>query len=337
MKGKRELLAQALCAPIVSPVVRRLARRPNLLCLTYHRIADLDDFDPGVISASLAELDWQAGWLRRHARVLSGAEVLAVVRGERPLTGPAVCLTFDDGYADNLEAARLLSVRHGLQAIFFLTTGLVGTDNITDWDRLAYAVQRSRRRHLHVAAVDGHGPWALDLADRARAVQEVKRTWRRLPVALQPRFIAQVEAAAERSAGDDRVPRLFLTWDEARELLRLGHTIGGHTHTHPILATVPPEAQRDELSRSRQILSRELGGAAEIVQLAYPVGKRDSFTAETKRLAREAGFLCAYSFYGGSNVPGRLDPYDLRREAVENDMSRALFQARASCAALGPI
>src|SRR4051812_3140747 len=142
MKGKRELFAKALNTVARAPL-RRLLERPGLTCLTYHRVTERDALDEELISASLADFEWQLAWLKKNLRVVGGDEVLSIVRGDLQLREPTVCITFDDGYADNYVAGRVLAERFGLPAIFFVTTGFVGTSTVPHWDRMAFAVKRT--------------------------------------------------------------------------------------------------------------------------------------------------------------------------------------------------
>jgi peptidoglycan/xylan/chitin deacetylase (PgdA/CDA1 family) len=330
--GKRELLALALSLPLVGSSLRRLFGASCLVGLTYHRIGEVDDLDSGIVSTSLAELEWQARWLRDHVRVLDGTEVLAYLRGALTLRAPAVCVTFDDGYADNLAAGRLLE-RLGVPAIFFVTSGFVGTQNIAEWDRIAFAVKRTKRPELEVAAVAGQGPWRVAIAEREQTVSRVKRIYREIPTARQSEFVAAVEAAAGTSAESalgGRAP--FMSWSDVQALHRLGHTIGAHSHSHPILSTLGADEQRRELAESKRLIEEQLG--APVATMAYPVGKPHTFTAETRRLARECGYEACFSFYGGCNRPGAIDAFDVKRVAVEREVSRSLFRARASLAPL---
>ena len=67
--NKRELAARVLgTAP--ARALMRLVGKPGLVCLTYHRIGELDDLDPSIISCSFEELEWQARWLQ--GQVLQG-------------------------------------------------------------------------------------------------------------------------------------------------------------------------------------------------------------------------------------------------------------------------
>ena len=327
VRGKRELIARALGKSLLRPVSRALGQ-PGLLALTYHRVCDYDTLDDGVVSASVGEFEWQLSFLRETIRVLSGDEIVRYVRGELQLREPALCITFDDGYADNLEAGRILS-RAGLSAIFFVTTGFVGTDTITHWDRISFAVKRTEETKLSLPGLGGKGPWSVEVAPRDLASRELRNIYLTLPKAVQELFVSSIEKVAGAAAKDaERAHPPFMRWDDVRQLKALGHTIGAHTHSHPILAQVPLEEQERELRTSRDVLGRELGQVTQL--LAYPNGKSWSFSAQTKELAQRVGFEAAFSFYGGRNPAEGFDPYDLRRVWVSPTESRDLFRARIS-------
>ncbi|MCZ2154300.1 MAG: hypothetical protein LC114_10455, partial [Bryobacterales bacterium] len=41
-----------------------------------------------------------------------------------------------------------------------------------------------------------------------------------------------------------------------------------------------------------------------------------SYTSQTQEIAREAGYRIAFSFHGGSNLPGATPRYDVKRVGV---------------------
>ncbi|MBG0855157.1 polysaccharide deacetylase family protein [Streptomyces spinoverrucosus] len=98
----------------------------------YHSVGDCSD-DPYRITVTPDRLDRQLAWLRRRGlRGVSVAELLAArARGEdRGLVG----LTFDDGYADFVDAALPVLRRHGCGATLFVLPGRLGGHNA--WDPL---------------------------------------------------------------------------------------------------------------------------------------------------------------------------------------------------------
>jgi peptidoglycan/xylan/chitin deacetylase (PgdA/CDA1 family) len=102
----------------------RRALAPRITVLLYHRVSDgaRDNLTVGI-----EQFDRQMALLRRHCEPLSLEEVLAtecVPRSRKPL----VCVTFDDGYLDNYEHAAPILLKHQVPAAFFVSTGIVGTD-----------------------------------------------------------------------------------------------------------------------------------------------------------------------------------------------------------------
>jgi peptidoglycan/xylan/chitin deacetylase (PgdA/CDA1 family) len=118
-----------------------------------------------------------------------------------------------------------------------------------------------------------------------------------------------------------------MNWDQIRRLKAMGHTIGSHTVSHPVLSKISLPEQARELRQSRETLERQLGAPVDFI--AYPYGRRDaSFHAMTMALAQEAGYAGAFSFYGGFNRPGKLDPYDLRRLKIGQNTTKCRFRTK---------
>jgi peptidoglycan/xylan/chitin deacetylase (PgdA/CDA1 family) len=131
LRSLAKSLAHRAYAGGVAPI-RNLARGRGSGChasvLLYHRVSDRfrDSITVGVEQ------------FERHMRLVKARyDVLdmATYLGERGRvrTRPAVVLTFDDGYADNFAAARILR-RLGLPCTFFINTRIVGTDRRFPFD-----------------------------------------------------------------------------------------------------------------------------------------------------------------------------------------------------------
>jgi peptidoglycan/xylan/chitin deacetylase (PgdA/CDA1 family) len=124
-----------------------------------------------------------------------------------------------------------------------------------------------------------------------------------------------------------------LNWDEAQEMIGAGMAIGSHTDSHTVLSQLQPDRQFEELSRSRAILKEQLGVEADA--LAYPVGGRTSFTDTTQKLARDAGYSTAFSYYGGTNLRGKTSSYDVKRIGIGGQSWSRFRIQTAVCRASG--
>lgn len=113
-------------------IVVRLSMR--LRILAYHAIADLSD-DPVLAEYGVpprlfaAQLDGLvgAGW-----SFVGLDTVLAALAGERVLPRKALLLSFDDAYADLLEAGVPIMAERGLPGVVFAVAGQIGGTN--EWD-----------------------------------------------------------------------------------------------------------------------------------------------------------------------------------------------------------
>ena len=227
-------------------------------------------------------------------------------------------ITFDDGYLDNYEIAHPILRSHGVQGVFFLVTSMVGSQHIPWWDQISYLMKTGRKRRFTLRypadlEVD------IDQKGMEKSLRSVLKLYKRPENTDPARFMSEV---AEETQGAElpTTLRRFLNWDEAREMSREGAAIGSHTHSHNLLSQLEPERQYEELSKSRAILKEQLGIAVDTI--AYPVGKKDAFTDETKRIAQEVGYRAGFSFYGGANFPGKTSAYDVRRFNIGPNLDR---------------
>lgn len=333
--GKRERLASICDSAPVAPVLRLLFRQPGVVCITHHRVTDEVLHDSDVISASPAQLRDQADWVSRSFRTLSGDEIADLVTGRGTVRAPAVAFTFDDAYEDNYEAGRMLMEDFGIAATFFVATGFIETGVIPPWDRLGYAIRHAETPVMQVPSLDGYGPWLEQTADYGRAITSLMQVYSTLPAALQEPFVAACEqAGGSRTASASPSP--FMTWSQLQSLKAMGHTIGAHTHTHPVLAALGRKEQAEEIGRSKRLLEQHVGAPVDV--FAYPYGKPvRSFTPLTKSLVAECGFRAAFSFYGGWNRPQGTDPYDVRRMKVDPKTTPAMFRTRVTTRGTIPV
>lgn len=314
--GKRELLARGLLWSGASFLLEQLPARDSLLVLNYHRIGNSADdlFDPGVFSATADEFNDQIAYVKRYLSLVTLDEALAFIDGSSKEKSRRcrVLITFDDGYLDNYQIAYPILRSHGAQGVFFLATSMVGSSELPWWDRIAYLVKTARNRSFAL-----HYPAELNVDIETNgfdpSLQLILKFYKRSDNSDPARFLQELAVGAD---GEElpAIPRRFLDWKEAQEMVAGGMAIGSHTHSHHVLSQLPPERQREELTQSRIILKDELGIDAEV--LAYPVGARSSFTADTQSAARESGYRAAFSFYGGTNFPGKMNPYNVTRIGI---------------------
>lgn len=278
--------------------------RGRLTVLIFHRVrASPDPLFPHEPDAQAFEQ--QMRWVRRWFEPLPLEEAVALLQAGR-LPPRALCITFDDGYADNLTVALPILQRLGLPATFFIATGFL--DGGIMWnDQVIEAV---RQCQVDPLALDDLGlgvhPVGSDEQKRAAITALIAALKYLPPDARAEKLAALVERAGA------RLPRsLMLTSDQLRALRRAGMGIGAHTVHHPILARVGPQEAREEIVEGAGRLEALLGEPVRL--FAYPNGKpgRD-YTGEHVALVRTLGFAAAFSTAWGAARTG-CDPFQIPR------------------------
>ena len=91
--------------------------------------------------------------------------------------------------------------------------------------------------------------------------------------------------------------------------------VGAHTAHHPVLSSLTPSAQQEEILQGKHQLEGILGRP--VVSFSYPYGGRQHYTAETVKLVRQSGFSCACSNFPAVVQRG-TDRYQLPRFLVRD-------------------
>jgi peptidoglycan/xylan/chitin deacetylase (PgdA/CDA1 family) len=290
------------------------------MILVYHRVAE-GNVDPWALGVSPAHFAQQLQVLKTIADPVS-LERLVNAKADHELPPRPVCVTFDDGYADNLFAAKPALESYGVPGTVFITTGYLGVPENLWWDELTKLIldPASRLDELHLSLngydhewvfpqvqgslegpLDGQDPhcnwraWELVPGPRQAAYLEIYGVLVKLSDAEREQAMEQLRRGATYT---DRSQHRALTEDEVRQLAG-GELvqIGAHTLTHPILSHLAPEQQQQEIAGSKSRLEGITGRT--ITTFAYPYGKKNHYNRHTVDTVRTNGFVCACSNFGG--------------------------------------
>lgn len=278
--------------------------RGRLAILIFHQV--LHRPDPMRPDAPDAELfARQLDTLIQHFRVLPLIDAIKRLH-DGSLPARAASITFDDGYADNIEVALPLLQRRQLHATFFVASGFLDGDCMWN-DRIIEAVRDAPGEQLDLTGIGLGAHLLTGWEQRWRTAEALIGALKYLPAAERKERVASLAAACR----SNRKPGLMMTRAQLRSLGAAGMDIGGHTVNHPILAATDPKSARAEISRGREELEELLSRRIDL--FAYPNGRpgRD-YASEHARLVRELGFKAAVSTAWGAARSGH-DLYQLPR------------------------
>ena len=293
-----------------------------LRILAYHRISEFNHTAAGVcpnISATPIGFLRQMRHLAKHYRAVSIPEVLDAVERNVPLPQRAVLITFDDAYSDFADVAWPILKQFRLPATLFVPTAYPDHPELRFWwERLYRAFANTTRPVL------GESPLgSLPLTtpnQRRRSLLALVQYVQARPHDEALRLVDTVctQLVEQPASGPD-----VLSWNRLRQLANDGVTLGSHTRTHPIMTQISPIQIREEIKRSQQDLSREIGYALPI--FCYPNGDHNDIVTA---ILKQEGISLAFTVLAGENRLGPVDPLRLRRTSIWPRTSLPIFCLR---------
>ena len=335
----------------------RLARhytRRRLLALCYHGVLSAECLPNDArlnLAVTAAQFDQQMQELRRNWNPVTIEQVRQSIEEGVPLPDKAVLVTFDDGFRNNLTVAQPILEKYQIPAIVFITTDMIGTDNLIWAVELIERLVSWKQMRFTLGATQYVLP-PPDTPERTWAVSSIMDSIRNVSQQESQAFVEHVknQTTLDLSPAWKRELYEFMNWDEVRQIQQKGFAIGAHTASHPILSHLEPEELEAEMSGSSMLIEQELEKSSAKIEgekfdeskeraeketktkidtIAYPFGSQYDYSDEVVSKARDLGFRLGFTLTERRN-PKVLDPMRISRICICNDLTLASFRALIS-------
>jgi peptidoglycan/xylan/chitin deacetylase (PgdA/CDA1 family) len=272
-----------------------------LAVLYFHRVLEhKDPFLPD--DPTIEEFENLIAAISKHFSTFTISKALELqASGQLPKL--SVCISFDDGYADNYTSALPILDKYQVTGTFFVATR--GTQLGYLWnDVLLNNIRHTKASELSIAAKTWH---LNSIEDKVTAY---------LNLVSQLKFMSNKErdetlAKVVQQLGNIDTPRCMMTENELRNLHERGHEIGGHTSTHSILGVQDEQVALTEIQNNKTDLETILD--SKIKTFAFPNGyfPRD-FNQSHIDMIKASGFKFACSTNDGG-ITSTTNRYSVSR------------------------
>ena len=302
-------------------VFESMTKPTGAIILMYHSVATDDValyIDPRNHLRSV-EFERQMAFLHNYRTVISLSALLDQLdAGISPPAG-TVCITFDDGYLDNLTVAAPILAKYDIPATLYLPTAHIDraqthwadtlhqffigrTNNVLEIPSVGLTADLSRADQRVKAYTALHRPLLESLYDdREALLSEVKRQ-------LKPTGAS---------------PRLTMNWEEVRDLVRRYplFEIGGHSCGHIDLRTHGGEIAQSEMMLCRHTLQLELGMVPQ--HFSFPYSR---WSSETRATVVKVGWRSAVGSSQSYRICADADRFVLARIETPLSMTDLRFK-----------
>jgi peptidoglycan/xylan/chitin deacetylase (PgdA/CDA1 family) len=299
-RGKQlRLIARLVCKPAVKWFERAqvgaiyfassligAGANNRLTVMIFHRVLPADDpFFPD--DPDVRRFESMMSTVASRFTPLSLGDALSCLAAGT-LPPRAVCVTFDDGYADNLLLAAPVLKRCGIPATVFVASGFL--DGRIMWnDRVIEAVKCAQGEFMDLT---DFGLGVRPLGSVAENVLLVRALINKLKYLAADEREEVTRELALRFAPNQTSP--MLSRPQVCQLRDAGVEIGGHTVTHPILARTDAATAYREIADNKDDLEALLGHRLRF--FAYPNGvPGKDFSAEHAEMVRRIGYQAAFT------------------------------------------
>ena len=262
--------------------------------------------------------------VQNNYRFIPLSEAVDMISGNIAIQPNSVCLTFDDGYRNNITHALPILRDYNAPATFFVITEPV-ENRIPFWfDRADYALQNLAVKDIKMTIGNE------DFVIKTVSQEEMLDTYTRLRLMYRKHSLAEIMTAVDEidRAANSRLEDLganddwtaCLRWDEIRQLVKEGFVIGSHTLNHFRLDDLNDESALNQLISSKAAIEEEIDTVCE--HFSYPSGL---YNASTPDLVKQAGYRSAVTTIPGGNYAGD-DVYRLKRINIESNLPDKLLE-----------
>ncbi|WP_110954060.1 polysaccharide deacetylase family protein [Anaerosinus massiliensis] len=295
---------------ILKNLTSNIIEKPVIILL-YHRVADLE-IDSQLLSVSIKNFDEQIKFLKSSYPILRFEDKWDNIKEK------SICITFDDGYADNYYNALPILEKYNVPATFFISSGYIGTNKEFWWDDLERIILLNKVIPAEVTINISGVAYKWNTGSKGEILNFYNQLHPLLNDVSNTERIHIINELIEKLTPnlDYRDTHRVLNELELKKFSQSPLvTIGGHTITHTRLGIQSYNEQKFEIDKSTDKIESIIND--KLVVFSYPFGQKCDYNHDTIKILKDNNFKKV-----ASNFPGQVhswsNKYEIPRNLVRN-------------------
>ena len=319
---------------------------PNgYLSLCYHYIRDADSTNPfpRILGTSVEEFESHVEMFSKIFKLISPSDALSFSYDDYNFKENHVglLLTFDDGLSDHFIAAKILA-KHGIKAIFFIPTCILKDELPANPIIIHYCIAKfglikfltefkssleknlNNFRNYEIEYTKGKD-------DPFEVIKKIKNIFK---YELEPNssriILLDIYENMFHNKYSNAMEIMHLTKNQISEILKMGHSIGTHTHSHISIAStkLSDEEFNFEIIQPKNYLETSFGIKSDF--MSYPFGGIADCLSSKDLIVKTDSYKLAFTVEEILNKKS-TSPFELGRYMPKSsDTSELLYKKMIS-------
>lgn len=253
--------------------------------------------------------------LSQIGSAISLDEAIQLWNNKKSLPKYSYVISFDDGFENNFKIALPILEKYNTPSIFYITTKFISENSLSWVDRVESIVDASSKQNI---SLDGFCK-DLEITDDKSKINFMN---------LVRKFVKNTESIDADKFADklckiiklNKEPTIIpvldnkLSWDQLDQMKNnYLVTIGGHSHSHRIMANLNLSDLIFEVSHSLDLIYKKL--KIQTHHYSYPEGMNNSFNDQVIKVLKNNGIkICPTAMQGYNSE--NSDFFNLKRVSV---------------------
>jgi len=263
--------------------IRTLFPNNRISILRYHAVVKPEEnfYTTPTISIDPVQFEKHVKYFVRNYTVVSLDQAISFIKLRKRIPKNCIVFTFDDGYADNFEAARILK-KYGVSGTFFVTVEPILRESLFWLGEVTLLILKTEEKELKIFEISGGEKLTITNMDsRWEIIRRIVRTIKSNNLNVREKIRKEIRnQLADNSLLKD-IENLMLNVHQVKEMIEMGMIIGSHTMTHLNLPNADSKDAVHEITFSKKKLETVLGEP--IKHFSYPNSGPYKYFDETIR------------------------------------------------------
>ena len=309
------------------------------LCYHYVRSKDAQKEFPKILGNSVDEFKNHIEMLKSNYKIISLSDIEKFILKNQNLNDAkySILITFDDGLSDHFEAAKILH-ENNINAIFFIPScifkdNLPANPMIIHYSLAIFGIEKFLDEYRIAIQKNGLELKKYDIKffknidDIWETIRKIKFNFKYIfDNELSRKILLMIYERLILKKFPDAMKKIHLTESQVSKMLKMGHSIGTHTHSHISIAgnKISLSDFKKEVLWPKQYLEDLFD--TKISSFSYPFGEKKDCLSTRDLISKTNDYQLAFTVDEIFNT--KLNsPYELGRyQPQSNDNAKKLGQ-----------